>query len=116
METPAGRPRAPSPPPLHLVHQMRAPAGNLRLVAQHKLRMAGRRFAYNVRNTFEGKVALIALLAAPFLMRSMLASSSLRAATASRDLAVVTLTCAHTAMVVALVMGVAGNTARTLMI
>ena len=89
---------------------------DLLLVTRHKLLIVGRRFADTVRNTLEGKMALIVMLAAPFLMKSMLGSASLRAANASRDAAGVILTLAHAATVVALILGVAARTARSLIV
>ncbi len=93
---------------------MNGESNHLRLVTQYKLRIARRRLADTVRNTFEGKVALIFVLAAPFLMKGMLVKSSLRAASTSRDLALVMLVWAHAAALVALVLGVIGHTAREL--
>ena len=61
-------------------------------------------------------MALIVMLAAPFLMKSMLGSASLRAANASRDAAGVILTLAHATTVVALILGVAARTARSLIV
>ena len=68
---------------------------DLALVIRHEVRIAGRRFADSVRRTLEGKMALIAMLAAPFLMRSMLSSSSLRAVGTDRSGAYTTLAFAH---------------------
>ena len=89
---------------------------DLLLVTRHKLQIVGRRFADNVRNTLEGKMALIVMLAAPSLMKSILGSASLRAANASRGAAGVILALAHAATVVALILGVAARTARSLIV
>ena len=61
-------------------------------------------------------MALVVLVAAPFLMRNMLVSSSLRAARTSRDLADATMLLAHAAMAAALMLAVVSRTARSLII
>ena len=59
-------------------------------------------------------MALIAMLAAPFLMRSMLSSSSLRAVGTDRSGAYTTLAFAHAFVVLTLLLGVAAHTAHSL--
>ncbi len=89
---------------------------DLLLVTRHKLLIVARRFVHTVRNTLEGKMTLMVMLAIPFLMKSMLGSASLRAASASRGAAGVILALAHAATVVALILGVAARTARSLIV
>ena len=88
----------------------------LALVTRFKLLMARRRFADSVRNTMEGKIALVMMVAAPFLMKSLLVSSSMRTAGASRQTEADILAIAHLCMAVALIMGVSSRTARTLIV
>lgn len=88
----------------------------LALVTRFKLLMARRRFADSVRNTIEGKIALVMMMAAPFLMRGLLVSSTLRTTGASRPTEAGILAIAHLCMAVALVLGVSSRTARSLIV
>ena len=58
--------------------------GNLFLVTEVKLRIVWREFTHNVRTTIEGKFAVATMVAAPFLMKSLLVSSALRQASMSK--------------------------------
>ena len=88
----------------------------LLLVTKHKLRMTWRRFADSVRRTPEGKVAVVVMVAGPFLMKNMMVSSALRQAELSDNAAWVILWAAHLSMMAALVLGVASRTARSLIV
>ena len=59
-------------------------------------------------------MALVVMLAAPFLLKSMLASASLRTASAGRSAAGAALLLASASIAVAMVLGVAARTARSL--
>ena len=58
---------------------------NLVLVTKVKLRVVWREFVHSVRTTFEGKFAVATIVAAPFMMKSLLVSSALRQANLSED-------------------------------
>ena len=89
---------------------------NLILVTEIKLRIVWRDFMHNVRTTIEGKIAVATMVAAPFLMKSLLVSSALRQASMSEDAAWVVLWTAHLFMLAALVLFVAARTARSLIV
>ena len=89
---------------------------SLFLVAEVKLRIAWREFAHTVRTTIEGKFAVVTIVAAPFLMKSLLVSSALRQASMSEDAGWVVLWTAHLFMILALVLFVAARTARSLIV
>jgi hypothetical protein len=85
---------------------------DLILVNRVKLRIIWREFVHSVRTTFEGKFAVASMVAAPFLMKSMLVSSALRQASMDQDAGWVVLWTAHLFMMPALVLLVASRTAR----
>ena len=89
---------------------------NLILVTRVKLCIVWREFVHSVRTTFEGKFAAAAMVAAPFLMKSMLVSSALRQANLSEDAGWVVLWTAHLSMMAAVVSAVAARTARSLIV
>ena len=89
---------------------------NLFLVTQFKLRIIWREFTHSVRTTFEGKFAVVSMVAAPFLMKSMLVSSALRQANLSEDYGWVVLWTAHICMTATVVLFVAARTARSLIV
>ena len=90
--------------------------GDLVLVTTYKLRILWREFRYSVRETLEGKLAVVVMVAGPFLVKSMLVSSALRQANLNEHAAWVVLWTAHLAMMAALVLGVASRTARSLIL
>ena len=90
--------------------------GDMVLVTRFKLLMARRRFVDSVRNTVEGKIALVMMAASPFLMKSLLVSSTMRAAEANRETEAGILAVAHVFMAVALVLGVSSRTARSVIV
>ena len=90
--------------------------GDLVLVTTYKLRILWREFRYSVRETLEGKLAVVVMVAGPFLVKSMLVSSALRQANLNEHAAWVVLWTAHLAMMAALVSGVASRTARSLIL
>ena len=89
---------------------------NLILVTRVKLRIVWREFTHNVRTTIEGKFAVATMVAAPFLMKSLLVSSALRQASMNEDSGWVVLWTAHFFMMAALVLFVAARTARSLIV
>ena len=88
----------------------------LALVTRFKVLIARRRFADSVRNTIEGKIALVMMVAAPFLMKSLLVSSVMRTAGANRQTGAGILAIAHLCLLVALILGVSSRTARSLIV
>ena len=90
--------------------------GNLFLVTEVKLRIVWHEFTHNVRTTIEGKFAVATMVAAPFLMKSLLVSSALRQASMNEDAGWVVLWTAHVFMMAALVLFVAARTARSLIV
>ena len=90
--------------------------GNLILVTEVKLRIVWREFTHNVITTIEGKLAVATMVAAPFLMKSLLVSSALRQASMDEDCGWVVLWTAHLFMMAALVLFVAARTARSLVV
>ena len=89
---------------------------NLFLVTEVKLRIVWREFTHNVRTTIEGKFAVATMVAAPFLMKSLLVSSALRQASMNEDAGWVVLWSAHFFMMAALVLFVAARTSRSLIV
>lgn len=87
---------------------------DLVLVTRIKLRILWREFVHSVRTTFEGKLALIGMVAGPLMMRGMLVSSALRQASMNEDGGWVVLWTAHLFMMAALVLFVASRTSRSL--
>ena len=87
---------------------------HLLLVTQVKLRIVWRVFVHSVRTTIEGKIAVASMVAAPFLMKSLLGSSAVRQASMDEDAGWVVLWTAHLFMMAALVLFVAARTARSL--
>jgi hypothetical protein len=81
--------------------------GNLFLVTEVRLSIVWRQFTHNVRTTIEGKFAVATIVAAPFLMKSLLVSSALRQASMNEDAGWVVLWTAHLFMMAALVLFVA---------
>ena len=86
------------------------------LVTRVKLRILRREFTHSVRTTFEGKLAVAIMVAAPFLMKRTLVSSTLRQASMNEDSGWVVLWTAHLFMMTALVLFVAAQTARSLIV
>ena len=89
---------------------------NLALVTKCKLRIIWREFTHSVRTTFEGKFAVVSMVAAPFIMKSLLVSSALRQADLSEDSGWVVLWTAHLCMMATVVLFVAARTARSLIV
>ncbi len=89
---------------------------NLILVTEVKLRFVWREFVHSVRTTFEGKFAVATMLVTPFLMKSLLVSSTLRQTSMNEDSGWVVLWTAHLFMTVALVLFVAARTARSVIV
>ena len=90
--------------------------GDLFLVTEVKLRIVWREFTHNLRTTIEGKFAIATMVAAPFLMKSLLVSSALRQASMNEHAGWVVLWTAHLFMMAALVLFVAARTARSLIV
>ncbi len=86
------------------------------LVTTVKLRIVWREFVHSVRTTLEGKFAVATMVAAPFIMKSLLVSSALRQASMNEDSGWVVLWTAHLFMMAALVLFVAARTARSLIV
>ncbi len=89
---------------------------NLILVTEVKLRIGWREFVHSVRTTFEGKFAVATMLVTPFLMKSLLVSSTLRQTSMNEDSGWVVLWTAHLFMTAALVLFVAARTARSVIV
>ena len=89
---------------------------NLVLVTEVKLRIIWREFVHSVHTTFEGKFAVATMVAAPFMMKSLLVSSTLRQAHLNEDSGWVVLWTAHLFMMATLVLFVAARTARSLIV
>ena len=89
---------------------------NLVLVTKVKLRVVWREFVHSVRTTFEGKFAVATMVAAPFMMKSLLVSSALRQANLSEDSGWVVLWTAHLFTMATVVLFVAARTARSLIV
>ena len=89
---------------------------NLVLVTKVKLRVVWREFVHSVRTTFEGKFAVATMVAAPFMMKSLLVSSALRQANLSEDSGWVVLWTAHLFTMATVVLFVAARTARSLVV
>lgn len=89
---------------------------NLILITVVKLRLVWREFLHSIRTTIEGKIAVVFMVAAPFLLRSMLVSSALRQASISEDSGWVVLGTAHLFMMATLVLLVAARTPRYLIV
>ena len=89
---------------------------NLALVTKVKLRITWREFVHSVRTTFEGKFAAATMVAAPFMMKSLLVSSALRQADLNVDSGWVVLWTAHLFMVATVVLFVTARTARSLIV
>ena len=89
---------------------------NFLLVTEVKLRIVWREFSYSVRTTLEGKFAVAALLAAPFMMKSMLVASALQQAGVSEDIRWAFLWTAHLSMMTTTVLLVAARTTRSLVV
>ena len=90
--------------------------GKLILVTTVKLRIVWREFVHSVRTTLEGKFAVATMVAAPFIMKSLLVSSALRQASMNEDSGWVVLGTAHFFMMAALALFVAARTARSLIV
>ena len=95
---------------------MRTAYSDLVLVTKQKLRILWREFARGVRETPEGKLAAVVMVASPFLVKSMLVSSTLRQASLDEHTAWIVLWTAHFTMMAALVFGVSSRTARFLVV
>ena len=89
---------------------------HLVLVTKLKLRIIWREFTHSVRTTLEGKFAVVSMVAAPFLMKSLLVSSALRQASMNEDAGWVVLWTAHLFMMATVVLFVAARTARSLIV
>ena len=89
---------------------------NLVLVTRVKLRIIWREFVHSVRTTFEGKLAIVLVIAAPFLMKRLLVSTALRQASMNEDSGWVVLWTAHLFMMATVVLFVAARTARSLIV
>ena len=89
---------------------------DLVLVTKFKLRTIWREFTHSVRTTFEGKFAVVSMVAAPFLMKRLLVSNALRQASMNEDSAWVVLWTAHLCMMATVVLFVAARTARSLVV
>ncbi len=89
---------------------------NLVLVTKVKLRVVWREFVHSVRTTFEGKFAVATMVAAPFMMKSLLVSSALRQANLSEDSGWVVLWTAHLFTMATVVLFVSARTARSLVV
>ena len=95
---------------------MRNAYNNLVVVTKVKLRVVWREFVHSVRTTFEGKFAVATMVAAPFMMKSLLVSSALRQANLSEDSGWVVLWTAHLFTMATVVLFVAARTARSLVV
>ena len=95
---------------------MRTAYNNLVLVTRVKLRVVWREFVHSVRTTFAGKFAVATMVAAPFMMKSLLVSSALRQANLSEDSGWVVLWTAHLFTMTTVVLFVAARTARSLVV
>jgi hypothetical protein len=95
---------------------MRTAYYNFPLVAEVKLRIVWREFFHSVRTTLEGKFAVVTLLAAPFMMKSMLVASALQQAGLSEDTLWAFLWIAHLSMMATTVLFVAARTSRSLVV
>ena len=89
---------------------------NLVLVTEVKLRIIWREFVHSVHTTFEGKFAVATMVAAPFMMKSLLVSSALRQANLNEDSGWVVLWTAHLFMMATLALFVAARPARSLIV
>ena len=89
---------------------------NLVLVTRVRLRITWREFVHSVRTTFEGKLAVVSVIAAPFLMKRLLVSNALRQADMNEDSGWVVLWTAHLFMMATVVLFVAARTARSLIV
>jgi hypothetical protein len=89
---------------------------SLVLVTRVKLRIIWREFIHSVRTTFEGKLAVVSAVAAPFLMKRLLVSNALPQADMNDDSGWVVLWIAHLFMMATVVLFVVARTARSLIV
>ena len=95
---------------------MRTAYDNFLLVTEVNLRIAWREFSHSVRTTLEGKFAVVTLLAAPLIMKSLLVATALQLAGLSDDTRWVFLWIAHLSMMATTVLFVASRTSRSLVV